>query len=122
MDGPPALDRRGFLVRGMWFLAAWTLWPRAAAAAWAGGIRGWIRAPGHQVRWEGRGASAWFVHRWNGQERSRRLVNARPGGVVLAGLPMEGGLPPGEHEFLLEVRGRRIPCGGFRVTPFRFGC
>lgn len=122
MERPPALDRRGFLARGLWALAAWFLGPRVAAAADAGRVRGVIGAPGEEVRWQGHGAAGWFVHRCNGRERSRRRVTARPDGTALVGVPMDGGLDPGEHEFLLEAGGRQVSCGGFRVAPFRFGC
>jgi hypothetical protein len=33
-----------------------------------------------------------------------------------------GGLMPGLHEFTLEAAGTRVDLGGFRVTPFAFGC
>jgi len=123
MERHETLDRRGFLARGLWSLAAFLLWPRSGAAS-SGRILGLIQAPGQEVLWEGAGpgTSGWFVHRCNGVERSRRRVNALSGGISLVGLPRDGTLEPGVHEFLLETGGRRVFCGGFQVAAFRFGC
>jgi len=44
------------------------------------------------------------------------------GRVSLAAAPSDGRLAAGRHEFSLEAGGCAVHAGGFRVTPFRFGC
>ena len=41
--------------------------------------------------------------------------------LEIAAVPADGRLGPGVHEFSLEVDGRRVVLGWFRVSPYRFG-
>jgi hypothetical protein len=122
----PDLRRRSFLATLGAAGLAWMGWPRAAAAAPR--LSGEpARAPGDvvELHWPAglplRGAR--WVHRLDGRRAGASVLPVPRGGVVrLAAVPSDGRLLPGEHRFTLEVGGRTLDGGGFRVAPFRFGC
>ncbi len=92
-------------------------------------VVGRIRAPGDVIAVEGPWgldrADARFVHRVDGRTVAVAPVPPPATGsspqVRFVAEPA-GGLLPGVHEFALEVSGSREGLGGFRVTPFHFGC
>ena len=92
-------------------------------------VVGRIRAPGDviAVEWpvgQDR-AHARFVHQVDGRTVAVAPVPPPTAGssprVRFVAEPA-GGLLSGVHEFALEVSGSREDLGGFRVTPFDFGC
>ena len=120
--------RRDFLRDAAGALAAMTTLPLPGSGprVLAGGAQ---LAPGDVIRvlWPRSldAARARVVHAVDGRDETVSPAPP-PAGLFLqcieiAAAPANGLLRQGAHEFSLEVDGRRLRLGGFRVAPHRFG-